>query len=423
MRFEGVVERMSRYSAAGWVRLFIDNNEESIDSLIIKIHRKGKLLGEGVASGDRPDLKLPNAVAFGFRINLKNDEETSFGSDEISVIAVVKDQIFPLKLMKSVEVALALNGLSPSMVKQTIECLDASIIERIGDLVNFEAKLYSQVRPKNPLCVLTYANDAGAWFPYFYNYYSKIAGESSIYVVTPKPENFSTYALGGVITIPDLEYDDAARSVMMSHFSSGLLAQYRWSLVCDVDEIVIPNPKLNVKLREYLDNRSEDVILSLGIDVVQLDGEVDFDFSRSIFDQRKCGVLNSAMCKPHASRVPIRYSGGYHYCNKKLDFPEPGGELITLHLKWACSRVRAEVAKIVAGVNYKDSTIEEYSLTSVLSDAHPLVENGNRVRTLGLSEKYTEDFKEKYRNNLKFDSERGLWVGPHRSEGFLVKLT
>ncbi len=422
MMLEGVVESLSRYVASGWVRLSVEDEAEAIDPVIVQVFCRDRLVGTGVANGGRPDLKSEKSIAYGFRFNLDTAEDDFFGSGEIKVLAVFRDEKLPLKLLKSVEIALALNGQPRSLLKQVIECCESSVVDVFSELLDFNKNQFHKAAAKKSTCVIAYANDSGAWFPYFYKYYSEIVGCLGIYIVTPKPEGFSSYVLGGVITIPDLVYDDNSRSLMMSNFSSGFLAYYRWCLVCDVDEIVIPHPKLKTNLLEYLESKTDDVILSLGIDVIQLSGESEFDFQKSVLEQRKYGVLNSAMCKPHATRVPIRYSGGYHYCDRKLDFYEAGGELLTLHLKWACSRVRKEVANIVKGVSYTDPAIEKYSLTSVLHDFHPLVAKNERVKIFDLDDGVVEDFKEKYRKNLKFDPKRGMWVGLHRSENFLIRL-
>jgi hypothetical protein len=44
--------------------------------------------------------------------------------------------------------------------------------------------------------------------------------------------------------------------------------------------------------------------------------------------------------------VPVRYSGGHHYCQERLNFAAPGHGFITMHLKWACLRVRAQVEQM-----------------------------------------------------------------------------
>jgi len=282
-------------------------------------------------------------------------------------------------------------------------------------------KNFSATRLKNSLAVVAYANDANAWFPYFYSYYSGIFGESSIYIISPNPKSFVNYKLGGIVSVEGRSYCDVARSELISNVANGLKAYSEWTLVCDVDEIIVPNSVLGKSLKELIFGSTNNVIASWGLDVIQ-QGEPVFDFNKSIFQQRTIAVPNLALSKPHISRVPLRYSVGYHYCNIKTDESAMNGDLITLHLKFACAKIRAEVTTTVLKLDYADERTKDYSVNSV-SDAnvHPLIKRTG-VRKIGLDAPETIEFFKQYVKNMRFDSINQIWYGQYKHADFFVKI-
>lgn len=423
MKFDGVVENFNSSSVSGWVKWVAPDNFDESSEAVIRVFHFDDLLGEGIATISRPDLISDGFKSYGFLIKLKKLSFSELKYSGIKVIALVGGNSFVLRFVKTVESSLFLNTSSSNVLAKVVQSLDAESIKKLSALVDFEKKSIGLSKiTRKKACVVTYANDNGAWFPYFYKYYSSIFGSLCLYVITPKPERFSSYNLGGIITIPDLIFDDIAKSRIMGNLASGLLAYYKWSIVCDVDEILMPNPRLGINLDEYLDSANEEIILSLGVDVVQLEDDFDFDFDKSIISQRRFGVLNTALCKPNISSVPVRYSGGHHYCDKRLNFNPSSNDLLSLHLKWACNKVRAEVANIVNEVIYQDAEIETYCRNSVISDSHPLMKTENTINAVDLDSLPVEKFKEEYNNQLRFDSDRGFWVGDHRSADFFVQL-
>ena len=208
---------------------------------------------------------------------------------------------------------------------------------------------------------------------------------------------------------------------MISNVANGLKAYFEWTLVCDVDEIIVPNSVLGKSLKELIFGSTNNVIASWGLDVIQ-QGEPVFDFNKSIFQQRTIAVPNLALSKPHISRVPLRYSVGYHYCNIKTDESAMNGDLITLHLKFACAKIRAEVTTTVLKLDYADERTKDYSVNSV-SDANvnPLIKRTG-VRKIGLDAPETIEFFKQYVKNMRFDSINQIWYGQYKHADFFVKI-
>ncbi|WP_157961394.1 hypothetical protein [Microvirga flavescens] len=275
-----------------------------------------------------------------------------------------------------------------------------------------EPKSWKQLGSKKPLCVISYAHDASAWFPYFYNYYTSVVEPNAIFIVTPNPQEFTKYALGGVISIDGFPYDNAARSQIMSRLCQGLQAYFEWTLLCDVDEIVVPHPASGKSFFETLAALNSDISTSRGFDIIQLDDELDFDFNQPVLQQRRFGLAASGLCKPHLARIPVRWSVGYHFTNYKPRFEPEGQGFVTLHLKWACDKIRLDVAKIVQKTKYAVSKTADYALESVVISKHPAMVSGAPPISL-LSSDALKSFEKEFFSGLWYNSEEDLWAREH----------
>jgi hypothetical protein len=363
----------------------------------------------------------PTLQRYGFRAVLPRDVTSSeLLEGVVRARAQHLDKLVELSIWEPLKQAAELENINLSNFRTALRFVAperrAKLVEALGD-----TKTWRQLDKKKKLCVVTYANDASAWFPYFYEYYSQIAGPDAIYVVTPRPNSFADFLLGGVISLEGLPYDDDSRAQIMSRLCQGLQAYYSWSLICDVDEIVVPHPNGGLSFIEALDRLTCPTSISRGFDIVQLEGEPDFDFSQSVLAQRRFGVASSGMCKPHLASIPVCWGTGYHYTNVRPHFEPAGGGFLTLHLKWACNRVRMEVANIVQRTSYSTEFMAGYAHSSVVADRHPALNNPNRP-IAGLVSDQMSNFERKFIEKVKYISERDLWVGEHFVSDVLFDL-
>lgn len=422
MQINGILDRLEATTASGWVNVTGDIKSDGVKPLIT-ISVGGEIVAEGFATQSRPDIEKLGGLAFGFLLKLNSGINNLKTPSNLSVVASYKNTKATLKIYKPIELSLQFLSLTADQQLNFIGRITNS-----GHMPVFHSAnmLAAAARPKPPahkLCVITYANDAGAWFPYFYKYYSSLVGETAIYVITPKPNTFSAYSLGGIITCADMSFDDTARSQLMSGIATGLQAYYEWTLVCDVDELVFPHPDSALGFFELLDAESNDVIVSRGLDVVQMDDDADFSFELPVLQQRRFANPNIALCKPHIARVPVQYSGGHHYCNYKLALPPQREGFITLHLKWACKRIRREVASIVAETSYVNEKTADYCMNSVSERSFDSRLKSYLGKTVeGLNSAAMRAFERNYAENLVFSAARGLWIGQHITAPFLIDL-
>lgn len=321
-----------------------------------------------------------------------------------------------------IKIAQEVNKLTKTGRRQLFNSLSNESISDLNDLLRKPISR-SSVADRD-LCIITYANNAEGWFDYFYNYYSKSVGCDAIYIVTPKPNDFKAYKIGGIISAQNLIYDDKTIASIFSDLSKTLKNYYKWTLVCDVDEIIMPLPENGKNLLDYVASLDDAIspVISLGMDVIQAADEGDFDFSLPISSSRKYAILNSAMCKPHLSNNEIKYSGGQHYCNYQCNFKSNSNGLVTLHLKYADVKTQLKVSEIVDTTIYKDPIIEAYAKQSIDGRMHPALKYCDFKKPINIESLETENFKKKYLQNIKYDVERGLYVGSHFVDKNLIEI-
>lgn len=422
IEMEGVLDVLTSSKAQGWVKVKGWNIDREIKPEIIITAGK-QIIAKGLANQDRPDVEKTGGAGFGFTLKPLVEMSAIKRPGKLNVEADYQGVKINLPVHKTIQLALKFFQLNANQQRRFVNQIAGS--EHISPFnLHPLNPIGRQPCPPKKLCVISYANDAAAWFPYFFQYYSTLVGADGIYVVTPKPESFSAYALGGVITCSNMLYDDIARSKLISGLATGLQAYYEWTLVCDVDEIIVPNPARNVDFFQLLEQQAENVVVSRGIDVFQMEDEAEFRFDLPVLAQRRFGVPNIALYKPHLARVPIRYSDGYHYCNYKLSHPPSGDGFMTLHLKWACKEVRNQVGLMVEEVAYTNKNTANYSKDSLSIEKFNLrLEAYLKKPVQTLDSPVMQAFEDKYVSNLKFSEAKQLWVGENISAPFFVRLT
>ncbi|MCT0206135.1 hypothetical protein [Synechococcus sp. CS-1332] len=279
------------------------------------------------------------------------------------------------------------------------------------------------------LCaVITYAHGNRGWWQYFKQHYTSHVGHNTIYVVTPKPADFWHEDVAGIIGTHDSPYDESMRSNCISRLADSLRPFFQYIIVCDVDEIIVP-PPVNGRtplLSEYLSScPSTSIIWSMGIDVIGMDEDPPFDFTKGIRSQRRYGIYNSSISKPHITARSISYSGGYHYCNFSPSNPcvESSLYLHCFHLKYACSSVRNSLHADILDTDYQDSQMKDYAASTLSKDHCHLrlaTINGSPVP---LGDSKLQQFHEEYLLSIKEVDDRGFFVSDFRYFDYLVDLS
>jgi len=277
------------------------------------------------------------------------------------------------------------------------------------------------------LCaVVTYANSADAYFPWFLKHYGTEFGVDSIFVVTPNPAEFKGINLGGLISVKGFPYDDGARGIFISNFVSSLLAYYKNVFVADVDELIFVDPRANQTLKEFCESFTAPYITCRGFDVIEVPDDKPLDIKKSLFAQRKYGVLSASMCKSTLTKIPINWGVGFHFCSYHPRFGMPEKGLYLAHLKFACTKKRKEIMGVVSEkVDYSTPEIEKYSNESI-QNQHPILQNKKFDKaTTNIQPLFdrTEEFDQRFLTKITIDTRDQIYRGGHFSDSVISDLS
>ena len=166
--------------------------------------------------------------------------------------------------------------------------------------------------------------------PVWLRYYGGQVGSDRCYVIDHGSDDGCTAGLAAnVVRIPRSALDETVRSDFVSDFCSSLLRWYDWVIYSDADELVVVDPGRFQSLAEYCAHHRPDVVTAYPINMIhRLHHEVGLDPSRPILEQRHWGFAVAAMAKPLLTRVPIRWTPGFHTSDAPIVFDG----LINFHL-------------------------------------------------------------------------------------------
>lgn len=168
-------------------------------------------------------------------------------------------------------------------------------------------------------CALTMVRDDYFFLERWVDYYGGQFGRSALYIVNHGGNpRVAEIAQGcNVITIPDVfnEKFDMMRWRMLSNFANGLRSYYNFVVVGDVDEFVVPDPKLGVDLVGFLERRRGKVTITpVGLEVVHHpDHEPEEIGDGPMIGPRKFVRFSTAYSKPCIITHDTRISRGGHY--------------------------------------------------------------------------------------------------------------
>ena len=183
------------------------------------------------------------------------------------------------------------------------------------------------------VAVITDTIEADGLFGIWHNYYSAMFGKQNLYVVTyaNRSARFAGYDLAGVLEIPE-EYNDPARAAFISAQVQALLARYDYVIRGDVDEIVVPDPRVAPDLSAYLGTLGLPYVTGRGFEVIEGADDPPLDLRSPILvRQRKLSFRNSALNKTCITSIPIQWTLGFHGGTIYPRFDD----LFIFHLKYA----------------------------------------------------------------------------------------
>lgn len=173
------------------------------------------------------------------------------------------------------------------------------------------------------------------FLPVWLRHYGALVGLEHCYVIDHGSDDGSTAALDPAnrLRLPRSPHDDARRARFVSRFCDGLLEWYDWVLYTDIDEIVVPDPRLHSGLAALCALARGPVITAIGLNLHHMPEEAPIDLATPLGAQRRWVRFTGAMCKPVLIRRGVNWAPGFHCADAPISF-EP---LYLIHLRW-CDR-------------------------------------------------------------------------------------
>jgi len=126
-----------------------------------------------------------------------------------------------------------------------------------------------------------------------------------------------------------LRGDWGATTRLLNGLQQELFAEYDLILFADVDEIIVPDPDKYKDLGEYLEQVDQDVVRSIGYNIIQMEGEDPIDLSKPILDQRTHWSRDNLYDKYNILTRPQHYTSNHHIEKEQPVDPD----LYLLHLR------------------------------------------------------------------------------------------
>jgi hypothetical protein len=188
--------------------------------------------------------------------------------------------------------------------------------------------------PRRSRAVITIVRDEADLLPIWLRYYSRFFDADDIYVLDHDTVDGSTSGPGfHRIPVSHPTFDVAWLLEQVRGLQHELSRRYDVVVVCDVDEIIAPDPASSAPdLGVYLDRFDEEFVSCLGYEVLHRpDREPPIDLSKPLLAQRGWWFRNPIYVKPLIASVPMEWVPGLH---RRLDGEnnyDPELRLIHLH--------------------------------------------------------------------------------------------
>lgn len=184
------------------------------------------------------------------------------------------------------------------------------------DMRRRRRELYASKPARRPSrrALVTMVHNEPVFLPIWLRYYSRFYAPEDIYVFDNE-SNDDAIAANGFVRIPirhaSVDHKWMLRTIQgLQH--ELLEGDYDVVLVTDVDELVVPDPRLGT-LGDYLDRFDEEWVNCLGYELLHMrDAEPPLRLDRPILRQRGHWYFNDAYNKAALASVPMEWRPGFH---------------------------------------------------------------------------------------------------------------
>ena len=186
-----------------------------------------------------------------------------------------------------------------------------------------------------PHAVFTIVHDEAEFLPVFLRHYGRHLDPADIYVLDHDTRDGSTSGLEGRCNVIGVHrgtvFDHLWLKGTVEDFQTFLLRSYRTVLFADADELIFPDPARYADLGDYMDRFRGPAASCTGFNLIQQPGEEPIDLGAPLLAQRRSWNPSPQYSKRLMSRIPLRWSAGFH---KEFNAPEvePDPDLLLVHL-------------------------------------------------------------------------------------------
>ena len=171
--------------------------------------------------------------------------------------------------------------------------------------------------------------------PIWLDHYSRYFDPDDLYVIDHGSTDESTAGLGGRCRLIPVHrtasFEHRWLRSTVEAFQRFLLQSYETVLFAEVDELVVADPRRYSGLDHYIDALDRPAARCSGFNVVHEPGEPALQFDQPLLAQRHYWRASLDYCKRLVSRIPLRWSEGFHREFNAPDDPvDP--ELMLIHL-------------------------------------------------------------------------------------------
>jgi hypothetical protein len=181
-------------------------------------------------------------------------------------------------------------------------------------------------------CITMVYNEE-VFLPIWLEHYGESIGYENLYVLDHGSTDESVFnqKIKNIIKLPRGLLDEDTRAASVSLFHSLLLGYYDVVIYTDVDELIVPDPQQYSDVMAYLEANQDLIIRVVGVNVIHnYHEEPGVDLKLNILPQRKYYQLDGEYCKPVISRIPIKWSSGFHNCDQQSALKT---DIFLLHLR------------------------------------------------------------------------------------------
>jgi len=188
------------------------------------------------------------------------------------------------------------------------------------------------------LAALTIVQDEQEFLPHWLRYYGRQVGAEHCYVLDHETKDGSTDGVPNCIHVehPDhMSFDHAWLEATVAEKVREVLASYDAVVVTEVDEFLLPNPAQWPTLGVYAEAHPDPVRRATGLDVVHVAAQPSLRWETPWLAQRRFWTRARMWDKTLLTRVPLRWTVGFHEVVSGADVVAPDPDLWLVH----CHRI------------------------------------------------------------------------------------